>query len=99
MSHTSQSLIYASANRARFVTELKEFVRFPSVSAGAEHAADTNRCAQWLADHLRGIGLEQVQVIPTRGHPLVYGEWLHLAHSPTVLIYGHYDVQPVDPLD
>lgn len=99
MSQPDQPLAYAHANRARFVTELREFVRFPSVSARPEHARDTARCAEWLADHLRRIGMEHVAVFPTRGHPLVYAEWLHAAGAPTVLIYGHYDVQPAEPLD
>ena len=99
MSQTDQPLAYAHANRARFVAELKEFVRFPSISARPEHASDTARCADWLAEHLRRIGLERVAVIPTHGHPLVYAEWLNARGSPTVLIYGHYDVQPPEPLD
>jgi acetylornithine deacetylase/succinyl-diaminopimelate desuccinylase-like protein len=99
MSHTNRSLAYAKANRARFVAELKEFVRFPSVSARPEHAGDTASCAEWLAGHLRRIGMEQVNVIPTRGHPLVYAEWLNAPSAPTVLIYGHYDVQPAEPLE
>lgn len=99
MSHTNRSLAYAQSNRARFVAELKEFVRFPSVSARPEHAGDTARCAEWLADHLLRIGMEQVNVVPSRGHPLVYGEWLNAPGAPTVLIYGHYDVQPAEPLD
>src|SRR5215213_3286915 len=92
-------LAYAHANRARFVAELKEFVSFPSVSAQPRHAGDVNRCAEWLADHLRGIGMQRVTVVPTPRHPLVYAEWLELPGAPTVLIYGHYDVQPAEPLD
>ncbi len=92
-------LAYAHANRARFVAELKEFVRFPSVSARPANAGDMTRCAEWLADHLRGIGMQRVEVVPTPRHPLVYAEWLELPGVPTVLIYGHYDVQPAEPLD
>lgn len=92
-------LAYAHANRARFVAELTEFVRFPSVSARPGNAGDIFRCAEWLADHLRGIGMQRVTVIPTLGHPLVYAEWLEAPGAPTVLIYGHYDVQPAEPLD
>jgi acetylornithine deacetylase/succinyl-diaminopimelate desuccinylase-like protein len=99
MSQTGQPLAYAQANRTRFVEELCEFIRFPSVSAQPDHADDSRRCAAWLANHLRVVGLEQVNVIPTPGRPLVYAEWLHAPHRPTVLIYGHYDVQPAEPLE
>src|SRR5215207_2912922 len=98
MSPASQPLAYAHANRARFVEELKAFIRFPSITARPEHAGDLRRCAAWLADHLARSGLERATVIPTRGHPLVYAEWLHARDAPTVLVYGHYDVQPADPL-
>ncbi|HKY45335.1 MAG TPA: M20/M25/M40 family metallo-hydrolase, partial [Pyrinomonadaceae bacterium] len=81
------------------MSELKDFVRIPSVSSQPEHAADVKTCAAWLAKHLRGVGLEHVRVIPTKRHPLVYADWLHAGARPTVLIYGHYDVQPVDPLE
>lgn len=99
MSQTSYPLAYAQANRTRFVTELKDFVRFPSVSAQSKHSGDIRKCAQWLANHLHGVGLERVKIITTRGHPLVYAEWLHVPAAPTVIIYGHYDVQPSDPLE
>src|SRR5258705_6735809 len=92
-------LTYAQANRARFVAELKEFVRFPSVSARPENAADITRCAEWLADHLLVIGMQRVTIVPTPRHPLVYAEWLEMPGAPTVLIYGHYDVQPAEPSD
>ena len=85
-------------HRARFVEELKEFVRIPSVSSQPKHAGDVKTCAAWLAKHLRGVGLEHVKVIPTKRHPIVYADWLHAGARPTVLIYGHYDVQPVEPL-
>jgi acetylornithine deacetylase/succinyl-diaminopimelate desuccinylase-like protein len=86
----------AFVNRA--AAELAEFVRFPSISAQPAHAADVRRCARWLARHLGRIGLNHVRVIATPRHPLVYADWLHAPGRPTVLIYGHYDVQPVDPL-
>jgi len=92
-------LNYALQNRSRFVAELKDFIRFPTVSAQPEHAGDLKRCAKWLAEHLRWIGLKNVRVIPTAGHPIVYADWLQKPALPTVLIYGHYDVQPPDPLD
>lgn len=91
-------LRYARANEARFLSELREFVRFPSVSAQPRHAADVRRCADWLAAHLSRVGLEHARVIPTARHPVVYADWLRAPGRPTVLIYGHYDVQPVDPL-
>jgi acetylornithine deacetylase/succinyl-diaminopimelate desuccinylase-like protein len=97
--HPTAAFSFAHANRGRFVTELKEFVRFPSISAQPEHAGDSKRCAAWLAKHLGRIGLEHVHVIATPGNPLVYADWLHVPDRPTVLIYGHYDVQPAEPLD
>jgi acetylornithine deacetylase/succinyl-diaminopimelate desuccinylase-like protein len=77
----------------------KEFLRIPSISALPEHAPDVRRAAEWLADTLRGAGLEHVAVEETSHHPLVYADWVHAEGAPTALIYGHYDVQPVDPLD
>ena len=99
MNRTNPPLAYAHFNRTRFVRELQEFVRFPSVSARPEHAFDLVECAEWLANHLRSIGLKDARVIPTGGHPLVYAEHIESEELPTVLIYGHYDVQPVEPLD
>ncbi len=93
-----QPHVYARNNRHRFLTELQEFVRIPSVSAQTRHAADLRRCAEWLANHLRRIGLAHVRVIKTARHPIVYADWLRAPGRPTVLIYGHYDVQPVDPV-
>ena len=92
-----RSLLYARANRGRFLEELKTFLRFPSVSAQPAHAADVKRCAQWLAEHLQKIGLT-VKIVPTARHPLVFATWLKAVGRPTVLIYGHYDVQPPEPL-
>lgn len=92
-------LAYARRNRARFLRELQNLVRFPTVSSQRAHTPDLRRCAAWLAAHLRGAGLDQAQVIPTRGHPLVYAEWKRAPSGPTVLIYGHYDVVPAEPLD
>jgi acetylornithine deacetylase/succinyl-diaminopimelate desuccinylase-like protein len=90
---------YGEANRDRFRAELLDLLRIPSISTLPEHQADIRRAAEYVADHLRRAGLEKAEVIPTAGHPLVYGEWLKAAGKPTVLLYGHYDVQPVDPLD
>ena len=89
----------AHLDRERFLTELKEFIRIPSVSSQPKHAPDVKRCAEWLANHLRQVGLENVRVINTPRHPIVYADWLHVPARPTVLVYGHYDVQPVEPLN
>lgn len=94
------ALNYAHQNNNRFVEELKEFLAIPSISTNPEHDADTLRAAEWTAAQLRSIGMKNVRVMPTGGHPAVYGELLQAGkNAPTVLIYGHYDVQPVDPLD
>lgn len=77
----------------------KALLRIPSVSALPEHAADCRAAAEWIAEDLRSIGIENVEVAATGGHPIVYGDWLHAEGAPTVLVYCHYDVQPVDPLD
>jgi len=77
----------------------QDFLRFPSISTLPEHAPDVRAAAEWLATALRDAGLEHVEVAETGGHPVVYGDWLHAGGAQTVLIYGHYDVQPVDPLD
>lgn len=96
--NTRQPIAYAAANRPRFVRELIDFVRVPSVSAQPGHAQDVRAAAQWLASELRRIGLEDVRVCPTARHPIVYAQWLHAANRPTIIIYGHYDVQPAEPL-
>jgi acetylornithine deacetylase/succinyl-diaminopimelate desuccinylase-like protein len=93
------ALAYASAHRRRTLRWLEDLVRIPSISADPQRATDVGRCAARLAEQLRRIGLDRVQVVPTARHPLVYGEWCRLPGRPTVLVYGHYDVQPVDPLE
>jgi acetylornithine deacetylase/succinyl-diaminopimelate desuccinylase-like protein len=90
---------FIEQNRERMLNELKDFIRIPSVSTLPEHKADVDRCAKFVADALATAGLEHVEIIPTAGHPLVYADWLHAPGKPTVLCYGHYDVQPPDPLD
>ncbi len=82
-----------------YLEELKEFLRIPSISTSPEHKQDVQRCAEYVAGQMRKIGLNHVQVFATPGHPLVFGEWLGAPGKPTVLYYGHYDVQPVDPVD
>ncbi|MGC9198486.1 MAG: dipeptidase [Acidobacteriaceae bacterium] len=107
---------YAREQGQRFVSELKDLLRIPSVSTAPEHVADVRRAAEFVADGLRSAGMEQVRLIETstepspgkpghQGHPLVYAEWLHAeplpdgSARPTVLLYGHYDVQPAEPLE
>ena len=89
---------YIESHRDAHLTELKEFLRIPSVSTKAEHKADVERAAKWVADKLRGA-FPHVELISTKMHPLVYAESLHDASKPTVLFYGHYDVQPPEPLE
>jgi acetylornithine deacetylase/succinyl-diaminopimelate desuccinylase-like protein len=90
---------YARENHQRFLSELKDLLRIPSVSTAPEHKQDVVRAAQFVAEQMKAIGVEHVELIQTSGHPLVYGDWLHAPGKPTVLCYGHYDVQPPDPLD
>ncbi|HUI81427.1 MAG TPA: dipeptidase [Bryobacteraceae bacterium] len=90
---------FVQQNRGRLLDELKEFVRIPSVSTLPEHRSDIDRAASFVAGSLRHAGMEHVEIIPTGRHPLVYADWLHAPGKPTVLCYGHYDVQPADPLD
>ena len=90
---------FINANRDRYINELKEYLSIPSISALPEHSGDVKKCADRRADELRCIGLENVDVVETPGHPVVCGDWLHAYNAPVILFYGHYDVQPVDPLD
>ena len=90
---------YARRNHARFLDELKTLLRIPSVSTLPEHKDDCRKAARALADELDRIGMENVRLIETSGHPLVNADWLHAPGKPTALCYGHYDVQPPDPLD
>lgn len=89
---------YAEAHAADFVNELKELLRIPSISTLTTHAGEIRRAAEWLRDHCEKIGFKRAEVMETGGHPLVYAEWLEAPNAPTVLVYGHYDVQPVDDL-
>jgi acetylornithine deacetylase/succinyl-diaminopimelate desuccinylase-like protein len=90
---------FINTNRDRYVDELKAYLAIPSISALPQHAADVTRCADWTADEMRRIGLQNVKLIETPGFPVVYGDWLGAPGAPTILFYGHYDVQPVDPVD
>jgi acetylornithine deacetylase/succinyl-diaminopimelate desuccinylase-like protein len=93
------ALSFAQQNQQRFLDELKSLLRIPSVSTLPEHKPDIQRAAGFVADELKRIGFENVAVIATAGHPLIYADWLHAAGKPTALAYAHYDVQPPDPLD
>ncbi len=90
---------HLDATREARLESYKDFLRIPSISTLSQHAPDVRRAAEWLAATLEQAGLDHVQVAETGGHPVVYADWLHADGAPTVLVYGHYDVQPVDPLD
>ncbi|HEV2388810.1 MAG TPA: dipeptidase [Candidatus Acidoferrales bacterium] len=92
-------LSYIDSHKEQHLKELCELLRIPSVSAKSEHKGDIVRAARWLAEKLEAIGMEKVEIIPTKLHPLVYAEWLHAPGKPAVLFYGHYDVQPAEPLE
>jgi acetylornithine deacetylase/succinyl-diaminopimelate desuccinylase-like protein len=93
------ALQYAHENQERFLSAYKEILEIPSVSTDPAHAGDVRCAAEWLVAQLRSLGMKKVQIFPTDNHPIVYGEWLQAKSGPTVLIYGHYDVQPADPLE
>jgi acetylornithine deacetylase/succinyl-diaminopimelate desuccinylase-like protein len=95
----SRAITYVRAHRKKSLAELNDFIQFPSISAQPKHEGDIRRCANWLARHLRRIGLDDVRIIPTPRHPIVFASWQGAPRRPTVIIYGHYDVQPVDPLN
>ncbi len=100
MADVQKALEYARNNNERFLEELKRLVAIPSVSTSPEHKEDMQTAAKWIAGHLISLGMDKVELMPTGGHPVVYGEWLKAGNDkPTVLIYGHYDVQPVDPIE
>ncbi len=90
---------YIENKRDEHLNELKEFLRIPSVSTKSEHKPDIQRAATWVADKLRAAGMDKVELVATKMHPLVYGESLEAPGRPTVLFYGHYDVQPAEPLE
>jgi acetylornithine deacetylase/succinyl-diaminopimelate desuccinylase-like protein len=90
---------FINVNREKYLEELKALLAIPSISALPEHKNDVRRCAEWCGDEMRRIGLQNVRLIETPGHPVVYGDWLGAPGAPTILFYGHYDVQPVDPLN
>jgi acetylornithine deacetylase/succinyl-diaminopimelate desuccinylase-like protein len=95
----SPAVSFAKENQQRFLGELKDLLRIPSVSTAPEHKNDVRRAAEFVANDLRRMGMENVEIIQTKGHPLIYADWLHAAGKPTVLCYAHYDVQPAEPLN
>jgi acetylornithine deacetylase/succinyl-diaminopimelate desuccinylase-like protein len=90
---------YLQEHRQRYIDELVEFLRIPSISSLPEHRIHVSKAAEWVEARMTKAGIESVQIMETGGHPVVYGDWLHAPGKPTVLIYGHFDVQPVDPLE
>ncbi len=100
MPDPQSAIDYARQHRREAIEDLKNFLRIPSVSTLPEHKADLVQAANWLVGELEQLGLSAVEVMQTAGHPVVYAEWMEAGvRAPTVLVYGHYDVQPVDPLD
>ena len=94
-----QVLSFIESNHERYLSELKELLAIPSVSSQTERKPDMRRAAEWLKNHMTAIGLQNSQILETEGHPVVYADWLQAVGQPTILIYGHYDVQPEDPVD
>ena len=102
MGAASDAIAYVKQHQDEHLAQYKEFLSLPSVSTLSEHNDDTRRTAHWVAEQLRGMGMTRVDIMPTKkhpAHPIVYAEWMGARGKPTVLIYGHYDVQPVDPLN
>jgi acetylornithine deacetylase/succinyl-diaminopimelate desuccinylase-like protein len=100
MADAQKAIDFVRANRERYLTELKEFVAIPSISTSDENKPDIQEAAEWVVTQLRSLGMDKVEIMPTGGHPAVYGEWMGAGKdAPTVMIYGHYDIQPVDPLE
>jgi len=93
------ALDYIEKHKSTFLAQYKELLRIPSISTLPERREDVHRTAAWVAEELRRLNMDPVEIIPTAGHPIVYGEWLQATGRPTVLVYGHYDVQPVDPIE
>lgn len=97
--HRQAALDYASQHKAEFLKDMSALVAIPSVSTNPDATTDIQRAAAWVAAKLESLGMDKVAIMPTGGHPLVYGEWLGAPGKPTILVYGHYDVQPIDPLE
>ena len=90
---------FVEKNNDRYLNELSSLLAIPSVSSQKNHNDDTIKCAEWVANEMRSIGMNNVKIFQTPGHPVVYSEWLNAPGKPTILLYGHYDVQPVDPVN
>ncbi|MCB0065615.1 MAG: M20/M25/M40 family metallo-hydrolase, partial [Caldilineaceae bacterium] len=90
---------YLTQHEADFEARLLDFLRIPSISSLPEHAADVRKAGEWVMTQVRAAGMEHVEMMETGGHPVVYADWLHAPGKPTVMIYGHFDTQPVDPLE
>lgn len=99
MTNLQQLDAYFTEHREAHLNELNEFLRIPSISSLSEHKGDIQNAAEWLANAFKKLNLENVSITQTAGHPVVYADWLHAEDKPTILFYGHYDVQPVDPLN
>ena len=99
MTNLQQLDAYFSEHREAHLNELNEFLRIPSISSLSEHKGDIQNAAEWLANTFKKLNLENISITQTAGHPVVYADWLHAEDKPTILFYGHYDVQPVDPLN
>jgi acetylornithine deacetylase/succinyl-diaminopimelate desuccinylase-like protein len=100
MPSSDAAVTYARKNQERAIDDLRQLIRIPSVSMLPEHQPDMQRGAEWVAERLKGLSVQDVRVLPTAGHPVVYGRWDGAGvAAPTILVYGHYDVQPVDPLE
>ena len=94
---------YLNQNRERFLNEMLEFFRIPSISSLPENMGDVRKAGEWVMARMKAAGIENVEMLETGdkhpAHPIVYGDWMHAKGAPTVMIYGHFDVQPVDPLN
>ena len=90
---------HLKSNRKVYLGQLEELLRIPSISTDPAHAKDVRRGADWVQKRLKAAGCTKAEIHKTKGHPIVYGEWLGAPGAPTMLVYGHYDVQPVDPLE
>src|SRR5271169_6715763 len=96
---TGGPLDYVATHRQAILDDLIAFASIPSVSTDPAYAAHIGEAAEWVASRMRQAGLENVRIDPTEGHPVVTSDWLHAEGAPTILVYGHYDVQPPDPLE
>ena len=94
-----QALDYAHKNHSRFLNSLSDFLSIPSISTSADHRQDMHKAAEWCKKELEQIGVQRAEIFTTPGHPVVYGEYIKELTTPTILIYGHYDVQPPEPLE